>query len=210
MNIAIIGAGHVGGALGKGWSKKGHSVVFGVRDPNNTEIKKILDECGPSVRAVSVQAAADSAEVVVLAVPWSGLADAIRSAGGLAGKIVLDCSNPVKPDLSGLELGLTTSAGEQVAAWAPKAKVVKIFNTTGADNMENPSYSSGPVTMLYCGNDEGAKPTAAGLASDLGFDPVDAGGLELARTLEPLALLWINLALRKGLGSGFAFNVVKR
>ena len=97
-----------------------------------------------------------------------------------------------------------------VAEWAAGARVVKIFNTTGFGNMANSNYTLGPVTMFYCGDDPGAKIVAAKLAADLGFDPVDAGPLTQARTLEPMAMLWIWLAVFGGMGTDFAFRLIRR
>jgi len=157
-----------------------------------------------------VAGAAAFGEVILLATPWSGTEQALRSAGNLSGKIVLDATNPLKADLSGLALGHTTSGGEQVAAWAAGAKVVKIFNTTGFGNMENPKYRDTTATMFYCGDDEAAKAAGARLAADLGFEPVDAGPLAQARTLEPLALLWISLAYFQKQGPNIAFKLLRR
>jgi len=210
MNIAVIGAGNVGSVLGTSWSKKGHSVVFGVRNTQDPKFASLLKEAGNNARAASVAEAAKSAEVVVLATPWPAARDAIKSAGDLRGKVFLDCTNPLKSDLSGLETAAGISAAEQIATWASGARVVKIFNTTGSHNMENPRYPDGPITMLYCGDDTNAKKTAAQLATDLGFDPVDAGALTAARWLESFAMLWIHLALHQKFGVNFAFRLVRR
>jgi len=205
MKIAIIGMGNVGSVLGRRWVEAGHEVVFGVRNAakHRAEAEKI------KACVAGIKDAAAGAEVVVLAVPWPAVPDALKVAGNLAGKVVLDCTNPLKPDLSGLEMG-TTSGGEQVAQAAPGAKVVKIFNTTGAGNMANPNYGGTKVTMLHAGDDAGAKQIAARLAADLGFDPVDAGPLSSSRMLEPFALLWISLAYQQKMGMNFALNVVRR
>jgi predicted dinucleotide-binding enzyme len=209
MRIAIIGAGNVGSALATGWLRAGHEVVFGVRDPNNSKTATLLSDVS-GAKAVTVAAAARNADVVVLATPWPATRDALRSAGDLSGRVVLDCTNPVTDDLQDLSVGRTTSAGEQIAAWANGARVVKIFNTTGAPNMANPRYPAGPATMLYCGDDAEAKALAARLATEIGFEPVDAGALREARFLEPFALVWIHLALFQKLGTGFVLNLVKR
>jgi len=210
MKVGIIGSGNVGGALGKGWAKKGHYVVFGVRDKADEKVQKVLRDAGTNARAATVPEAAGFGEVVVFATPWHAVEEAIRSAGDLKGKIVFDCTNPLKGDLSGLEVGPETSAGEQVAQWAAGAKVVKIFNTTGANNMENSKYSDGPPAMFYCGDDADAKKIAAQLAKDLGFDPIDAGGIKSARLLEPLAMLWIHLAYGQKMGREIAFRLIRR
>lgn len=208
MRIGIIGAGSVGGALGSGWARAGHEVTFGVRDPSSPKTAELLKDTG--AKAASVAAAAAFGEVVVLATPWEATQDAVKSAGDLAGKIVFDCTNPLAPQLAGLTHGFDTSAGEQVASWAPGAKVVKIFNTTGANNMAAPDFDGVAATMFYCGDDAGAKAVGARLAADLGFDPVDAGSLEQARLLEPLALLWIRLAYVQQQGRDIAFRLMKR
>ncbi|MGH9731531.1 MAG: NADPH-dependent F420 reductase [Candidatus Acidiferrales bacterium] len=210
MKIAIIGAGNVGGALGKGWAAKGHSVYFGVPQPQNEKMRALLKSMGANARAGSVQEAAANAEVVVLATQWNAAQNAIAAAGNLTGKIVIDCMNPLAPDLSGLVLGHTTSAAEQVAAWAKGARVVKAFNTTGAGNMADSRYASGKPVMCIAGDDPAAKKAVASLAKDLGFEPIDAGPLKNARLLEPFAMLWIYLAVKQGLGPNIAFQLLRR
>ena len=209
MQIGIIGGGSVGGTLGAGWARKGHKIRFGVRRPDGPEMTELLKKIGPAAAAGSVEEAARFGEVVVFATPWRATHEAIRASGDLREKILLDCTNPLKPDLSGLDAG-STSGGEMVAGWAGGARVVKIFKTTGFDNMANPAYPLGPVTMFYCGDDEGAKIAAAKLAAELGFEPVDAGPLSQARLLEPLALLWIRLAVFGGLSTNIAFKLMRR
>jgi 8-hydroxy-5-deazaflavin:NADPH oxidoreductase len=132
MKIAIIGAGNVGSALGHGWASAGHEIVFGVRDPNDTKVQEVVRSAGGRVRAATVRDAVAPTEVVVLATQWPAARDALTAAGSLRGKVLVDATNPLQPDLSGLVIGHTTSAGEQVAAWVPGAKVVKAFNTIGA------------------------------------------------------------------------------
>ena len=210
MNIGILGGGNVGGALGTGWARKGHKIRYGVRKPDSPQMLEVLRQIGAAASAGSVPEAATFGEVIVLATPWPAVQDVLKSAGDLSGKVLLDCINPLKPDLSGLAIGSTTSAGEMVAGWVPGARVVKIFNTTGAGNMANPAYPVGPVTMFYCGDDPGAKIVAAQLASDLGFEPVDSGPLINARLLESLAMLWIWMAVFGGTGHNFAFKLIRR
>src|SRR5215472_8028947 len=198
MQIAIIGTGNVGAALGRAWSAKGHEVVYGVRDSASA-----VPAPG---RGAGVKEAAQGAEAIVLAVPWPATREVLRSCGPLSGKTVIDCTNPLKPALAGLEIGLTTSAGEQVAGWAPGASVFKAFNQTGALNMASTAgYPARPV-MFVCGDDAARKPAVLRLAEDLGFEAIDAGDLTGARLLEPLAMLWIHLANRQKLGLDFAFG----
>lgn len=210
MRIAVIGSGNVGGTLGKGWAKRGHEVVFGARHPTDQKLAQLLAATDGKAGAASVKDAAARAEILALTVPWDAAQEALKSAGNLRGKILLDCTNPVKPDLSGLTLGYSTSGGEQVAAWAVGARVVKIFNTTGFGNMASPVYPEGASMMLYCGDDAEAKKTAAQLATDLGFEAYDAGPLAEARLLEPLALVWMHLAVFQKMGTGFAFRMMRR
>lgn len=209
MQIGIIGAGMVGGALGKAWASRGHQVMFGTRHPDSAQIQK-LKEPGLAVLSGSASEAVAFGDVVVLATPWNATQSAIESAGNLAGKIVLDCTNPLKADLSGLDSGAMPSGGEAVAAWAAGAHVVKIFNTTGHANMSDPRYPLQPATMFYCGDQPSAKAVAAQLATEIGFEAVDAGPLSRSRLLEPLALLWVSLAYQQKLGPNIAFVLARR
>lgn len=210
MKIGIIGAGNVGGALGKGWIARGHEVKFGVPDPAASKIGALLAELGTQATAGTPAEAAGFGNVVALAVPWQAAQDAIRNMGNLAGKTLFDCTNPIKTDFSGLEIGHTTSAGEMVAQWATGANVVKIFNTAGANIMADAKFASQLPAMFYCGDNADAKATAALLASELGFDPVDAGPLSQASLLEAAAWLWITMALKYGAGTDIAFALLKR
>jgi hypothetical protein len=211
MKIAIIGSGSVGSALGKAWARAGHQITYAVRDPAAAKVRKLLSELGPPAKATEIGAAAGQCEVIVLTTPWGEPArQAIEACGNLGGKVVLDCTNPLKADLSGLTVGFSSSAGEQVAEWAAGARVVKIFNTTGANNMENSDYGGQAPTMFYAGDDPGAKAVAKQLSAEIGFEPCDAGPLSQARLLEPLALLWISMAYSQGYGREIAFKLLRR
>src|SRR6202035_184278 len=210
MKIGVLGAGNVGGTLGRGWAKAGHEVKFGVRDPGEAKVRQLVADAGGGASAGTVAEAAAFGEVVALTVPWEAAEDALRRAGDLAGKTLCDCTNPVLPNLAGLALGHDTSAGERVAGWARGAGVVKVFNSTGFNNMADPRYGDTAATMFYCGDDEPAKAQAARLAADLGFEAVGVGPLAQARLLEPLALLWITLAHRQGLGRDIAWKLLRR
>jgi predicted dinucleotide-binding enzyme len=207
MRIAVIGMGNVGGTLGRRWAEVNHQVTFCVRDPGNPQKRARAEAAGAAVGPVREAA---GAEAVLLAVPWAAVPDALKSAGDLTGKVLLDCTNPVTPELTHLTLGFTTSAGEEVARLAPGARVVKVFNTNGARNMADPDYGGHRVTMLYAGDDDGANRVAATLAGQLGFEPIYLGPLRESRLLEPLAMAWIVLARHRGLGRDFALDVVRR
>jgi len=208
MKIGILGAGNVGSALGRSFARNGHEIMYGVRDASKPDVVSLVVETG--AKAGSVADAAQFGEVVVLSVHWGAVRDVISAAGDLAGKVLLDCTNPLKPQLAGLELGLTTSGGETVAARAPGAKVVKIFNTIGAEVMLDATFTEGRPSLLYCGDDAGAKQVAAELASGIGFDPINLGPLDQSRYLEPYAMVWIRLAFAQGLGRNFAFSLMRR
>jgi len=209
MKIGILGGGNVGGTLGVAWAQRGHDIFFGVRDPGAADMQDVLNRCGGRAKAGSAPEAATFGEVVVNALPWPATQSTL-SALDLKNKILLDATNPILPGLAGIEVGTTTSGGELVAQWAKGARVVKIFNTTGFNNMADPIYGGQPVTMFYCGDNEEAKKVARGLAEAIGFAPVDAGPLSNARLLEPVAMLWVWLAVKGGLGREFAFQVAKR
>ena len=210
VKIALIGAGDVGSTLARAWAKKGHDVFFGVRDPKNDKTRQLVQSLGAHAQAGTVAEAAAFGEVVVLATPWGAAEAAIRAAGDLRGKMLIDCTNPLKPDDSGLELGFSTSAAEQVAKWAKGAKTFKAFNTTGSNNMANPVIDNIRTVMFVCGDDEAVKPTVLQLVADVGFDAVDAGKLVIARLLEPWAMLWIHLALTGSAGREFGFALLRR
>src|SRR5262249_131786 len=153
MNIVIAGSGNVGRALAGGWKKAGHGVSFAAREPNGAKAKELTQEG----YAVAPQAeAASRGDVVVLATPWDATAATIKALGNLTGKVMVDATNPLTAKLE-LALGFTDSAGETVGRLASGAKVVKAFNTTGANNMANSKYSGGKIMMPIAGDDANAK-----------------------------------------------------
>ena len=208
MKIAILGAGHVGGALGKKWAAKGHEIVYASRNPESVEMQKLCGETGAGARAATAAAAVADAEVVLVATPWSATLDLLRTIPDWKGKTLIDATNPLNAAYDGLEFPNTTSAAEAIAT-ATGARVVKAFNTVGANIMTNPAFAEGPAMLPYCGDDAAAKHTVAELIRQIGFDPVDVGPLRQARLLEPLALLWISMAF-SNFGREFAFRLVRR
>ncbi len=207
MKIAIIGAGNVGQTIGSAWSRAGHAITYGVRDPDGDKYAPLQQH---AALAGNKEAASD-ADIVVLATPWPATEAAIAEMGdSLDGKILVDCTNPLKPDLSGLTIGHEDSGGEQVARWASTATVVKALNTTGFNIMAEPEIQGVKTVMFVAGDDPEARATVAGLTSELGFDSVEAGGLASARLLEPIALTWISLAYQHGLGRDWGFAVLRR
>jgi hypothetical protein len=209
VKIGIIGSGNVGGTLGKRWAQGGHTVVFSSRKPDSPEMRQLVAEAGATARAASVPDAVKASDVVVFATPGPATEEAVRSAGDLSDKVIVDATNPLLPDLSGLEVGTTSSGGEQVAKWAGSSKVVKAFNTVGFGVMANPKFGNKAAALFYCGDDTEAKKTVGQLASELGFDAIDAGPLTQARLLEPFALLWISLAVVHGYGVNIGFEFLR-
>ena len=210
MKISILGAGNVVGTLGRAWAREGHDVFFGVPRLNDSKTLELLKTIGPKARAGTVAEAAAAGDVLVLATPWQATEEAVKAAGNLVGKVLVDCTNPLQADFSGLAIGYTTSGAEQVARWAKGAVVFKAFNQTGFSNMANPVFDSHRSVMFVCGDDEARKPIVLKLAADIGFEAIDAGGLVTARLLEPFAMLWIHLALVRGQGRDFAFGLLRR
>jgi len=179
MKVAILGKGGVGTTLGAGFKKHGHDVRFGRRDPKE-----------------SYADAAKFGEIAVLCTPWSGTENAIKLTDPkhLAGKVVIDVTNPVKFEESEtpqLAIGFNDSGGEQVQRWLPQSRVVKAFNMVGSTLMVNPKLPGGPPDMFIAGNDAAAKRTVTQVCEQFGWPVVDIGGIEGARLLEPLAMLWV-------------------
>ena len=208
MSIAIIGAGNVGMALGMALVARGESVVFGVPDP--AKYRDAVAKLGAAAGIGATAAAIAASELVILAVPYAAAATVAGSIPNWHNKILVDATNPLASGLAGLSLGTTTSGAEQIAAVAKDARVVKAFNTTGAENMADSHYAGGLVFMPVCGDDAAARARVVALATLIGFDAVDCGGLRSARYLEPLAMTWIHLAFKMGRGRRFAFARVTR
>jgi predicted dinucleotide-binding enzyme len=210
MKIGIIGSGNVGGALGKIWGKNGHEIIFSSRHPGN--LKGLAESIGENAYHGTVSEAVSFGDVIVLAVPWNQVNNALKSAGSFNGKVLVDCTNPLKQDLSGLEVGCDTSAAEQVAKQALDARVVKAFNTTFAALMSSRSraFDSMMPTGFYCGDDNSAKSVVSSLIKETGLEPLDVGPLMSARYLELLGMLMIHLGFVRGMGTNIAMALLKR
>jgi predicted dinucleotide-binding enzyme len=208
MRIAIIGAGNVGSAIARGLQGKGHDLRLGVRDPaGSASLAKAL-----GANVATPKDAAQWAEVVVLALPWAVAEAAVAALGDLTGKIVIDCMNPIGRTAAGmgLVLGHDTSGGEVVQHWLPGARVVKTLNQVGAEVMADTSGFIHPPVMFMAAEDAAAKAQVAILLADLGFDALDAGGIAMARLLEPMAMVWINQAIFRGKERNWAFAAIEK
>lgn len=203
MRIGILGTGDVGQALGAGLVQLGHEVMLGSRSSRNDRAVAWQERVGERSATGTFADAAAFGELCVVATAWSGTANALRLAGPerLAGKVVVDATNPLimEPNLPPrLAVSGEDSGGETVQRLLPGARVVKALNTTSYLHMVQPAFPGGPPDMFHCGNDLGAKDAVAALLRELGWNPVDMGGIELARCLEPLALMVILYAIRNG------------
>ncbi|MCA3234831.1 MAG: NADPH-dependent F420 reductase [Cupriavidus sp.] len=205
MSISIIGAGNVGQALSKAFTAKGEKVVLGVPDP-----AKYAHLTSAGVRVSAVADAIAASEVVILAVPYAATESIVRGVADWGSKILVDATNPLAPALAGLSIGTTDSGAEAIARAAHNARVVKAFNTTGAENMADSRYTGGLPMMPVCGDDAAARQKVMSLASVIGFDAVDMGPLLAARYLEPFAMTWIHLAFKQCAGRSFAFARLQR
>jgi predicted dinucleotide-binding enzyme len=200
QTVAILGNGVVGVALAKGFSALGYQVVFGTRDTTSAKTTEALAAV-PGARAATFSQAAREGNVAVLALPWVGLEAAVKAAGAdnLAGKLVIDPSNPLDFSTGAptLAIGHTDSAGELVQRLLPEAKVVKAFNIITAGHMVNPSLPDGTPDMLIAGNDVAAKAQVTELLRAFGWRaPIDMGDIKASRLLEPLAMVWISYGFR--------------
>lgn len=214
MQVGILGSGDVGQALGLGFIGLGHRVKIGTREPHSEKLKPWLAKAGKQASIGSFEETARFADIAVLATLWSGTESALKLAKpeNLAGKLVMDVTNPLvlepnKPPR--LALGHTDSGGEQVQRWLPQSKVVKAFNTVGNAHMVDPKFKNGPPDMFICGDDTSAKQVVTGFCTDFGWGVVDVGGIEGARLLEPLCILWVMHGLKTG-SWNHAFKLLQR
>jgi hypothetical protein len=191
MKIGIIGAGNIGGSLGKRWTTLGHEIVFGVRDASSPKTQKSLE-------------AAAFGEIIVIALPWAAVREVLPALGDLRGKILIDATNRFST-----EAGDSPSAAEDIAKLALGAHVVKCFNTMGWETLLNPVFGSERASAFLCGDDSTAKATVAALAEALGLRVVDVGPLAHARHVESIAYLWVSM-MRSGMGREMAFTLLRR
>jgi 8-hydroxy-5-deazaflavin:NADPH oxidoreductase len=206
MKIGILGAGKIGGNLGRRWAAAGHEIRFGTRKPE--ALASLVEACGEGAKASDVGAAAELAEVVVLAVPWAAVSEVLDAAGDLAGKILVDATNALAWS-DGPEAALATSAAETIAELRPEARVVKAFNTLGAEHILDPVVGGQPADVFLATDDDEARGVVSGLAEQIGFVPIDLGPLRNARLAEGIAIAWIHLAMRGGLGRNIAFKLLR-
>ena len=208
MKESILGTGKMGSAVGRRLASAGWEIVYGSRDPDANKGKYSEFE---NISVTTYPDAASSSDLVLVAVPWAHTLDLLRAlANQLGGKIIVDMTNPLSPDISYLVVGGDSSAAEQVSAWLPESMVVKAFNGITADNFPTPSASGEPAQVFYCSDHDEAKQAARRLIEATGYVPKDCGALSNARYLEAMAMLWLQLALWEDKGSEWAFKMVEK
>jgi 8-hydroxy-5-deazaflavin:NADPH oxidoreductase len=209
MNITLLGAGNMGSALARQFTQAGHAVRIAA---TSLEKAKSVAAGIPGSTAVATAGSAADSDVVVVATPYEQAVAALREAGPLDGKVVIDVTNPLTPDYMGLTIGHDTSASEEIAKAFPGVDVAKAFNTLFAQVVaEGPAFADGQVARaFYAGDSERAKATAKSLIESTGFQPVDAGPLKNARYLEPLAGLNIYFGYGAGHGTAIAPTWISR
>ncbi len=205
MKIGILGGGTVGGYMGKGWTRAGHEVMYSSREPNSAKMQALAQETGATAQVGSVADTLAFSDMIAVAMAWDALPAVLKQAGKMPHKILIDATNRFgtpPPDSVG-------SAAQDIAHFTG-AKVVKAFNTIGAEHYLNPVFAEQAASMFICGDDADAKTIVGQLAQELGFEVVDVGGLNQAVLLENLARLWVTLAMGAGYGREIAFKLLRR
>ena len=211
MRIGILGSGLMGGKLGTLWARAGHEVVFSY-SRSEQKLEKLAREAKGKARAGTPREAAQDADAVLLAVHWSRVDDVLKQAGDLSGKVIVSCSLPLNADDTDLVIAHTSSGAEALARKTPKARVVSAFSTVPSEVLFGVFAARRKATrpnVVYCGDDAKSKKVAAELIRDVGFDPVDAGPLRIARYIEPFTLLIGRLAYETDEGPELAYRFMR-
>jgi len=190
--IAVIGTGEVAGALGPEFAALGHTIVYGSRNPDRQSVRDLLEKTEGTASATTPSESVIDADIVVLAVPGLMVEQITRGLGDLSGKIIIDPTNPLERGATSHRHAVDTSNAEIIQAAAPQAYVVKAFSTLNWKTMVDPSESGGPVSIPLVGESDKAKRVVAKLVDGMGLEPIDLGGIENARWVEGMLILWIN------------------
>jgi len=208
MRVGILGSGLMGGKLGTIFAGAGHEVVFSYAR-SKQKLERLAREAKGKARPGTPREAAQEADAVLLAVHWSRIDDVLNQAGDLSGKVIVTCSLPMNDDDTELVVAHSSSGAETLARRLPKARVVSAFNTVPSEVLfgvyEARRKASRPG-LVYCGDDRSGKNLTAKMIRDVGFDPVDAGPLRIARYTEPFALLVAQLAYEGKGGPKLAYR----
>lgn len=201
MKIAVIGAGAIGGTLGKKWAGTGNQVYFGVRDPAGSRVQALLREISGIALAVGIDEALVEGEVVLLAIPGRAAEETIRAhATGLKGKTIIDATNKIgEPLMNCLPI---------LAEVAPRASLFRAFNNLGWENFADPTFGGEQADLFYCGADGPERAQVEILIAEIGLRPIYCGGLEQSPTIDSLTSLWIDLTRRLGKGRHLALKLL--
>ena len=208
MRIGILGSGLMGGKLGTIFARARHEVVFSYAR-SERKLKRLAREAGHKARAGTPREAAEGADALLLAVHWLRFDDVLKQAGDLSGKVVVTCSMPMNEDNTELVVAHTSSGAEELAKRIPKARVAAAFGTVPSEvffDVYEARRKAKRPSLAYCGDDRRGKEVAAGLIRDVGFDPVDAGPLRIARYTEPFTMLMAQLAYESQEGPELAYR----
>ena len=208
MRIGILGSGLMGAKLGTIWARAGHEVVFSY-SRSAAKLKKLARDAKGKARAGTPEEAAKDADAILLAVHWSRMDDVLQQAGDMSGKVIVTCSLPMNADDTGLVIAHTSSGAEALAKKVPKARVVAAFGTVPSVVLFGVFAARRKAkrpSLVYCGDDARSKRIAAELIRDVGFEPVDAGPLSVARYTEPFTLLIARLAYEGDGGPELAYR----
>lgn len=209
--ISIIGTGKVGGSLARAFIDAGYPVVLGSRDPSTDRVKELLEDLGEQATAASLLEAAATGEVIILAVPWGAVPSALAAADeGIAGKVLIDATNPIAWEDDGAYHVARPSGAEVVQELVPAARVVKAFNTLGYEQINDPMFGDHQADLVIVGDDDEAKRVVDEIATTLGMRPLDAGPLRNAAITERLAMLWLALSEHSGMGRDITFKILER
>jgi len=208
MRIGILGSGLMGGKLGTLFVRAGHEVVFSYAR-SDRKLTRLARDARGKARAGTPRDAAREADALLLAVHWSRVDDVLGQAGDVTGKVIVSCSLPMNEDDTDLVVAHTSSGAEALAKKVPRARVVSAFGTVPSEVLfsvfERRRRARRP-SLVYCGDSSRAKTVAAALIRDVGFDPVDAGPLRIARYMEPFTLLVAQLAYERAGGPALAYR----
>ena len=190
--IAIIGTGNVGAALGPEFAAQGHTIVYGSRNPGSEKAQALVAKTGDDASVTTPAEAVLGADIVVLAVPGLIVEEVTLGLGDLAGKIIIDPTNPLQRGEGEFTFGVETSNAEIIQAAAPDAHVVKAFNALNWRTMIDPESSGGPVTIPLAGNSDVAKAKVAEIVEGMGLEALDVGPVEAAHWVEGMLIMWLN------------------
>jgi predicted dinucleotide-binding enzyme len=202
LKIAILGAGNIGGTLGKKWLAAGHEVIFGVRDGQSVKTKASLENVGGKIRAVSVEEAVRFGEAVLVSVPWGAVPDLVTThASGLANKIIMDATNNFA--------GPVINNIERIKEKVPSAAIYRAFNSLGWELFANPQFGQTQVDMFYSGPDDAHRPVVEDLIKEIGVRPIWVGDNDRAVIVDNVGALWVTLVFQRGRSRRIAFKLLE-